>query len=64
MTPALVVGDLVTYLDSPGIGTVGEVGNSCVRVDFFNSAAEPVARSTWVPAAECAAVVLGPGDPV
>ncbi|HEY3546909.1 MAG TPA: protein DpdE [Propionicimonas sp.] len=49
---ALAVGNLVTFSGAPGIGRVGEVRGSDVRVDFFESAAEPVAESVWLPAAD------------
>jgi ATP-dependent helicase HepA len=36
-----------------GIGRVGELGNGKVRVDYFESIADPVAESRWVEVTEC-----------
>ncbi|MFA4897323.1 MULTISPECIES: protein DpdE [Microbacterium] len=41
------VGNFVTFAGAPGIGRVGETRDAEVRVDFFESVAEPVAESVW-----------------
>ena len=47
------VGNLVEHQDVPGIGRVGALDGSRVRVDCFESVAEPVVESHWVQAGEC-----------
>ncbi|MGI5216893.1 protein DpdE [Nocardia sp. CA-290969] len=42
------VGVLVTFDGAPGIGRVSAVRGGRARVDFFESAAEPVVGSQWV----------------
>ncbi|WP_324190300.1 protein DpdE [Nocardia cyriacigeorgica] len=42
------VGVLVTFDGAPGIGRVAAVRGDRARVDFFESAAEPVVESQWV----------------
>lgn len=49
----LVVRDLTT-----DIGRVGAVKGSQVRIDYFESAAEPIAASEWVTPAECRPISL------
>lgn len=44
---ALTVGNAVSFHGAPGIGRVGALDGSHVRVDFFESAAEPVVGSVW-----------------
>ena len=34
---------------APGIGRIGSTSDDQVRVDFFESAAEPIAESVWLP---------------
>lgn len=41
------IGNFVTYPGAPGIGRVGKIQGEDVRVDFFESAAEPCAESVW-----------------
>ncbi|WP_159600127.1 protein DpdE [Agromyces humi] len=41
------VGNFVTFSGAPGIGRIGETRGTEVRVDFFESAAEPCAESVW-----------------
>jgi ATP-dependent helicase HepA len=53
------IGNAVTYLGSPGIGRVSEIAGATMRVDFFESAAEPVVGSQWVSAAKLRRVPLG-----
>ncbi|MCC8244090.1 protein DpdE [Saccharothrix luteola] len=60
MKRSFAVGDLVTYPGSPGVGTVGEVAGSQVRVDFFASVATPVAMSAWTPSTHCVHASLDP----
>jgi ATP-dependent helicase HepA len=60
MKQSFAVGDLVTYPDSPGVGTIGEVAESQVRVDFFASVAMPVVMSTWTPPTHCIPASLTP----
>jgi ATP-dependent helicase HepA len=54
------LGQLVEYHGSPGIGRVAGVDDDHLRIDFFESIAEPVAESDWVPKAACNQAVLGP----
>nr|WP_269087613.1 protein DpdE [Nocardiopsis sinuspersici] len=49
---------MVTYPGSPGVGRVGSFDAQHVRVDFFESVAEPVAHSVWVEVARCKHVRL------
>lgn len=44
---AFTVGNAVSFSGAPGIGRVGAVDGPRVRVDFFESAAEPVVGSVW-----------------
>lgn len=55
----LAVGMVVSFEGAPGLGKVGEVDASRVRVDFFESAAEPVVGSQWLSLAEVRRVALG-----
>jgi len=41
------IGNFVSYIGAPGIGRVGDMRDDQVRVDFFESAAEPQAQSVW-----------------
>ena len=52
------VGQLVVHPGVPGIGRVGETDADTARIDCFESIAEPVAESWWVPASECRRVTL------
>jgi ATP-dependent helicase HepA len=54
-----VVGNAVTYLSAPGIGRVGELDGARVRIDFFESSAEPVAEFVWCDLADVNRVPLG-----
>lgn len=54
----LRVGSMVTHSRIPGIGRVGEIDGSKVRVDCFESIADPVTQSWWIEAAECRPEVL------
>ncbi|WP_286158141.1 protein DpdE [Streptomyces sp. CB03911] len=47
-----------------GIGSIGAVDGDRLRIDYFESAARPVAESCWVQAAECRAVTLEREDRV
>lgn len=47
------LGSLVEYDNSPGLGRVGQVRGDQVRVEFFESVAEPVADAQWIQAARC-----------
>lgn len=42
---AFGVGNFVTFVGAPGIGQVGAADGAEIRVDFFESAAEPIAES-------------------
>ncbi|RKT74325.1 ATP-dependent helicase HepA [Saccharothrix variisporea] len=46
------------------MGTVGEVRDTEVRIDFFASVAVPVAKSTFVQSRDCKPVALGPATRV
>ncbi len=52
-------GNLVTYSGAPGIGRAGTVEAERVRVDFFESAAEPVVESQWLALSDVRRVALG-----
>lgn len=60
MSPSFAVGHLVTFTGAPGIGRVGAVDGGTLRVDFFESVAEPVIESHPVPATACRRVQLKP----
>ena len=55
----LSVGNFVTFPSAPGIGRVAETDGSKVRIEFFESAAEPVADAGWCDMAEVRRVLLG-----
>ncbi|TDC79149.1 protein DpdE [Streptomyces hainanensis] len=54
----LHAGNIVVFAGGPGMGHVGGVDRDRVRVDFFESTAEPVADSMWVPTADCRRIRL------
>lgn len=56
----LAVGRLVEHHAVPGIGRIGAVEGSQVRLDCFESVAAPVVDSQWVPADECRPATLLP----
>ncbi|MYQ36376.1 protein DpdE [Streptomyces cellulosae] len=58
MSSGFAVGHLVTFTGAPGIGRVGAVDGGTLRVDFFESVAEPEIESHPVPAAACRRVRL------
>ena len=45
--PQLELGNTVTFPAAPGIGRVARIDGSRVRIEFFESAAEPIVESTW-----------------
>lgn len=47
------MGSLVEYHNSPGIGRIARTEGDRVRVEHFESVAEPVVDGAWVPLAEC-----------
>ena len=55
----LSVGNFVTFPSAPGIGRVAETDGSKVRIEFFESAAEPVADAGWCDIADVRRVLLG-----
>lgn len=55
---SLTVGHAVSFRGAPGIGRVGAIDGNRVRVDFFESAAEPVVGSVWKDLAEVRRVEL------
>jgi len=59
MAQRLAVGMVVSFKGAPGLGRVGDLDGSRVRVDFFESAAEPVVGSQWLSPAEVRRVALG-----
>lgn len=59
MAGHLSLGMLVSFAGAPGLGRVGDLDGNRVRVDFFESAAEPVVGSQWLPLAEVRRVALG-----
>lgn len=60
MSSSFAVGRLVTFTGAPGIGRVGAVDGGLLRVDFFESIAEPEIDSRTVPATACQQVRLKP----
>lgn len=60
MSSGFAVGRLVTFPGSPGIGRVGAITDGTLRVDFFESRAEPAIESQTVPRASCTEVRLKP----
>src|SRR5438876_9865750 len=58
MVVAPQVGTLVEHKSIPGVGRVGAIDEPKVRVDCFESVAEPVAGSYWVDSLECRPVRL------
>ncbi|MFF2255131.1 protein DpdE [Streptomyces sp. NPDC058142] len=54
----LRVGNFVRFVGSPGVGRVTAVEGDNVKVDFFESIAEPVAHTQWVAAHLCTPVSL------
>jgi ATP-dependent helicase HepA len=60
MSTRLHVGVLIEYGGCPGIGRIGELDRDQVRVDFFESIANPLAESRWQPAASCRRAILEP----
>ncbi|GAA2607259.1 protein DpdE [Streptomyces axinellae] len=60
MASGFAVGYLVEFQGGPGIGRVAATVDGSLRVDFFESTAEPVAESQTVPASNCRRVRLEP----
>ncbi|MFH9662315.1 protein DpdE [Streptomyces sp. NPDC017248] len=58
MSSGFAVGHLVTFTGAPGIGRVGAVDGGTLRVDFFESVAEPQVESRTVLATACRRAVL------
>jgi ATP-dependent helicase HepA len=58
MFDVLGVGTLVEHKSTPGVGRVGAIEGAKVRVDCFESVADPVAQYWWVDSAECHPVRL------
>ncbi|MGW0927592.1 protein DpdE [Streptomyces sp. NPDC002644] len=58
------VGMFVSTGGGPGIGVIGAVEGGNVRVDYFESPANAVAESVWVPAAKVRREVLEPEERV
>ncbi|MGI5399098.1 protein DpdE [Streptomyces sp. CA-135486] len=60
MSSGFAVGHLVEFQGAPGIGRVGAITDGSLRVDFFESTAEPKIESQTIPAVACARVRLKP----
>ncbi|WP_328779874.1 protein DpdE [Streptomyces canus] len=60
MSSGFAVGHLVAFRGAPGIGRVGAVTGGSLRVDFFESTAEPEIESQTVPVVACERVRLKP----
>lgn len=60
MSARIRVGFLVEYSDGPGVGRIGDLDGERLRVDFFESIAEPIVDSQWLPATRCRRVMLEP----
>ncbi|MFE6592591.1 protein DpdE [Streptomyces sp. NPDC057781] len=58
MSSGFAVGHLVTFTGAPGIGRVGAVDGGTLRIDFFESVAEPEVESCMVPVTACRHAVL------
>ncbi|NJP99843.1 protein DpdE [Streptomyces zingiberis] len=58
MSSGFAVGHLVEFRGGPGIGRVGAITDGSLRVDFFESTAEPTIESQIVPAPACRRVRL------
>ncbi|MEV5412984.1 protein DpdE [Thermopolyspora sp. NPDC052614] len=54
----LHLGNLVVLPNRLGIGRVGQIDSTQVRVDYFDSAGTPVCESLWVDRKACKPVVL------
>lgn len=54
------IGKFVLHPDVAGIARIGELAGGRVRLDLFESAAQPVAESRWVPLREVQRVRLSP----
>jgi ATP-dependent helicase HepA len=54
----LQIGNMVEYPGARGIGRVGEIDGTQVRVDYFESVVELIAESRWVAADVCLPVKL------
>lgn len=50
---------LISFEGAPGLGRVGDLDGGRVRVDFFESAAEPVVGSRWMHLSDVRRVALG-----
>lgn len=55
----LSVGNFVTFPSAPGVGRVAKADGRKVLIEFFESAAEPVADSVWCDIADVRRVLLG-----
>ncbi len=53
MSSEFQVGDLVQFTGAPGVGRVGAVDGSSLRIDYFESIVEQVVESHVVPAESC-----------
>ena len=60
MVSEILIGHLVLHPQAPGIARVADVTGDQVRMDLFESAAQPVAESRWVPLSEVRRVRLSP----
>jgi len=60
MVSESLIGHLVLHPQAPGIARVADVTGDQVRMDLFESAAQPVAESRWVPLSEVRRVRLSP----
>ncbi|MEU4517451.1 protein DpdE [Amycolatopsis sp. NPDC024027] len=58
MNQSFAIGDLVTYPNSPGVGTIGEISGTRIKVDFFASVAMPVVESVWITSSRCVPALL------
>jgi ATP-dependent helicase HepA len=54
-----VVGQLVVHPNTPGIARIGDTAGDQVRLELFESAAQPVAESVWVPLSQVQRIRLG-----
>ena len=59
MAHQLSIGMIISFTSAPGLGRVGELNGSRVRVDFFESAAAPVVGSQWRAVSDVKRVLLG-----
>jgi ATP-dependent helicase HepA len=59
-TPTENLGKFVVHSGVPGIARIGDLAGDQVRLDLFESAADPVAESLWMPVSQVRRIRLSP----